>query len=189
MGRIRYGVKNMHYATITTTAGKETYGTPIAIKGCKSISLDANGDSLDEYADDTTWDHEDANAGYTGTLEMEDTAAVDEFLETVLGMTKDANGVVIENTGDVHKEFALLGQFSLSGGDGETGKRFLFYRVTVGRPSVSGTTNESGKTVATNSLSLTAMGRMSDDNVKATCISTDSAYGNWFSKVYESPTE
>ena len=81
MGRIRYGIKNVHYAV--ATAGQDeslTYATPVAIPGAKSISLDAQGESVDEYADNVSWWHGDVNNGYSGTLEFEDTAASELFI-------------------------------------------------------------------------------------------------------------
>lgn len=183
MGRVRYGVKNLHYAVATDNgAGVLTYGTPVALPGAKSLGLDAQGDATDEYADDIVWFHDDANTGYSGNLAFEDTAQADEFLAAVLGTTEDSNGVVFESSSDIHKEFALMGQFTLAGGT-ETGKRFCLFRCTASRPSVSGETKEAGVAVATNEITITAMPRISDDMVKASCVSTSSAYADWFNAV------
>lgn len=183
MGRIRYGLKNLYYATATDNgSGTLTYATPVAIPGAKSISLSAVGDALDEYADDVLWFHADANQGYNGSLEFEDTAAGDAFVATVLGQTTDTADVIWESASDQAVEFALLGQFSLEGGT-ETGKRFAFLRCVIARPELAGQTKESGITVATNSVTITAMPRISDDLVKASCVSTSSAYANWFAAV------
>lgn len=183
MGRIRFGLKNLYYAIATEGAGGAlTYATPVAIPGAKSIALSAAGDSMDEYADDVVWYHSDANQGYTGTLEFEDTAAGDAFQAAVLGLTTDNADVVWESGADQTKEFALLGQFSLAGGT-ETGKRFALLRCVISRPELNGQTKESGITVQTNTVNLTVMPRVNDDLVKATAPSTSAAYANWFSAV------
>lgn len=185
MGRIRYGFKNLYYATATDDGtGKLTYGTPTKIDGAKSMSLSMAGDSTDEYAEDTLWFHADANTGYTGSIEFEDTASADLFLQTVLGQTKGTDGVVIEKSSDKAVEFALAGQFSLAGGE-EVGKRVWFFRCTATRPEISGQTKEASISVATNTVNITAMPRVNDDQIKASCVSTDSAYADWFTKVYE----
>lgn len=184
MGRIRYGIKNAHYAVATDDGnGALTYDTPVAIPGAKSISLDAEGEAVDEYADNVKWWHTDTNNGYTGTLEFEDTAAADTFLQTVLGQTKDStSGIVTEKSSDTPLEFALGFQFELAGAT-ETGKRAWLVRCTASRPSMVGETKEASIAVQTNTVNITAMPRISDDVVKHTCVSSDSAYATFFSAV------
>lgn len=183
MGRIRFGLKNLYYAIATEgTGGALTYATPVAVPGAKSISLSPAGDSADEYADNAVWYHSDANSGYTGTVELEDTAAADAFFTAVLGQTKDTDDVIWEAASDAPVEFALLGQFELAGGT-ETGKRFALLRCTASRPELAGQTKENGLTVNTNTINITAMPRINDDMVKASCDSSSDAYANWFSAV------
>lgn len=185
MGRIRFGIKNTYYAPVTADeGGKLTYGTPVQLLGAKSISLDASGDDVTEYADDSVWFKTTTNSGYTGTIEFEDTADVDAFLTKVLGWTKNEDGSITEKSTDTPIEFALMTQFSLAGEDkGAQGKRVKFYRCTASRPSVAGSTKESSISVQTNSISLTCLPRLNDDLVKATCVSTDAAYESWFEAV------
>lgn len=184
MGRIRYGLKNLYYAPITYGGDGVTitYATPIALPGAKSISLSAAGDAMDEYADDVRWYHMDANQGYDGTLEFEDTAAGDTFQATVLGLTTDQDDTVWETNADQTTEFALLGEFSLAGGT-ETGKRFALMRCVISRPELSGQTKESGITVQTNTVNISAMPTPKDGLVKATADSSADSYATWFSAV------
>ena len=190
MGRIRYGFSNLYYAVATestTTAGALVYATPVQVKGAKSLSMTAAGTDINEPADNTTWFMLKTNDGYTGTLEFEDTAAADTFLTTVLGQTKDANGGILEKASDTPKEFALLGQMELAGGT-ETGKRACFYRCIASRPDINAQTKEvGGLTIATNTINISAIPRISDDAIKYTCDSSGSAYTNWFSAVPEKP--
>lgn len=184
MGRIRYGIKNAYYAVATDDGtGALTYATPVTIPGAKSISLDAQGEGVDEFADNVTWWHGDTNNGYSGSIEFEDTASYDTFIQTVMGQTKDSTtGVVTEKTSDEPKEFALGFQFELNGST-DTGKRVWLLRVKASRPSISGQTKESSIAVATNTINITALPRISDDAVKKSCVSSDSAYSSWFSAV------
>lgn len=185
-GRVRFGVKNVYYALITDDGtGKITYSTPVAIPGAKHLTLEPQGDDTEEYADDTEWYSDTTNSGYKLTLEMEDTAEADTFEQAVLGQSKDEkSGVVTEKTTDEQKEFALMWQFGLAG-DGTTGKRGLLYRCKVSRPKLEGQTNEGSKKIATKEFEGKALGRLSDDKVKSSALSSDSAYADWFKKVYD----
>ena len=189
MGRIRYGIKNVYYAVATEGAGGAlTYATPVAIPGAKSISLDAQGESVDEYADNVTWWHGDVNNGYSGTLEFEDTAAAETFIVTVLSQTKDSTtGLVTEKSSDQQKEFALGFEFTLDGGT-ETGKRIWMLRSKISRPQISGSTKEANVAAQTQTVNLTCMPRANDEKVKTSAISTDSVYTNWFTAVVDGTT-
>lgn len=183
MGKIKYGIKNVYYAIMTVgTGGTITYGTPVAMPGAVSISLQASGDSNDEYADDVLWFHGIANNGYNGTLEME--TLPEDFLTAVLGMTKDStSGKLTEASDDVYKEFALLFEFSYGGDSSVSGKRVCLYRCVASRPELSGTTKGASIEAQHDTINITAMPRTDDNTVKATAISTDSAYSSWFTSV------
>lgn len=187
MGKIKYGIKNVHYAVAEvgtdsqTGALTYTYGTPVAIPGAVSISIQPTAESIDEFADDIRWFHDDINNGYTGTLEVENLP--DSFLTDVLGMTKDSTtGKLTEKTSDQHAEFALIGEFTF-GGATETGKRFVLYRCTASRADVAGTTKGANIEAQHDTINIVCMGRPTDNAVKATCVSTDTAWTNWLTAV------
>ena len=187
MGRIRYGFSNLYYAVATEgTGGALTYGTPVKIPGAKGMTMSPAGTDIAEPADNTTWFSGKTNDGYTGSIEFEDTAEADAFIIAVLGMTKDTStGLVVEKADDAQVEFAILGQMELAGGT-ETGKRACFYRCVASRPEIAAQTKEvGGLTVATNTVNITALPRINDAAVKATAVSTDSAYANFFTAVPE----
>ncbi len=89
--KVKYNLKNVHAAILTK--GDEvtfTYGTPQAIPGAVSISLDAKGDSTPFYADGIVYFRSTANNGYSGDLEM---ALIPEWFRTdILQEVKDTNG-------------------------------------------------------------------------------------------------
>lgn len=183
MGRIRYGLSNLYYATITTASGVEKYGTPVKLPGAVSMSLDAQGEETNVHADNGIWFTHVSNNGYSGSLEFQDTADADTFLQTVMGWAKDeTSGIVTESVTDKPVEFALLGQFELAGGT-ETGKRFCMYRCVASRPSVAGDTKEDSIAASTNNINLTCLGRLSDGKCKASADSTANAYSAWFTAV------
>lgn len=183
MGKIKYGIKNVHYAILTVgTGGTISYGTPVALPGAVSISLQPAGDSIDEYADDVLWFHDTANNGYTGTLEVE--AIPVDFLTSVLGMTKDSTtGKLTESSTDVHKEFALQFEFTYGGDASVSGKRATLYRCIASRPDVAGQTKGASIEANHDVINITAMPRLDDNSVKATAESTDTAYSSWFSAI------
>lgn len=178
--KIKYGVKNVYYAKITEGAGGAiTYGTPVALKGAVSISLSQVGDVNDFYADNVLYWKGASNSGYEGSLEL---ALIPESFNTdILGMTTNTDGVVIETASDHQSEFALMFQFE---GD-ESARRHLFYRCTAQRPDVAGTTKEQSITPQTETINISAMPRIADDLVKASCGVESTAYANWFTEVYE----
>ncbi|MBR3346267.1 MAG: hypothetical protein IKG37_04245 [Solobacterium sp.] len=187
MGRIRFGLSNLYYAIATEGAGGAlTYATPVHIPGAKSIKMTQAGTQFTESADNTGWYGGTTNDGYTGSIEFEDTAAADLFLQTVLGQRKGTNGLVVESADDEAKEFAILGQFELRGGE-EVGKRAVFYRVTASRPDINGDSKESGNApvVATNIVNVIALPRISDNYVKGSAVSTDAIYDDFFTAVPE----
>ena len=67
--KVRYGLKNVHYATVTfATDGTPTFGTPVAIPGAVSVNLSKQGDTYTFYADDGSYFELGDNASYEGDL-------------------------------------------------------------------------------------------------------------------------
>ena len=130
MGKVRYGIENVYYAMETDSG----WGTPKALKGAVSLTLEAEGQSSTFYADNTAYATFGANMGYSGELEiacMEDDAAVD-----LLGSTKDSKDGVYEDIDAKQNNFALL--FQVKGN--EKDQKFVFYECTVSRPGMDANT-------------------------------------------------
>ena len=96
MPKIKYGLKNCYYAkaTISTTDGSATYGTPKPWKGAVNLSMDREGDQEIFYADNIAYYVSANNGGYTGSFES--ALIPDDFRTDILGETADTNGVLIE---------------------------------------------------------------------------------------------
>ena len=178
--KIKYGIKSVYWSKITETGGTITYGTPVAMPGAVSLSLDQQGDTSQFYADNIVYWTGVANNGYQGDLEV--ALIPDDFRTQILGETLDSvGGFYVETSSDQQSEFALLFQFE---GD-ENATRHCLYRCVATRPSVSGSTKEESIEPQTETITITAMPRISDEVVKARCPHDASAYANWFTAVVE----
>lgn len=179
--KVKYGLKNVHYAKITFTDGVPTYATPVAIPGAVNLSMSPEGDSNKFYADDSVYYASFSNAGYSGDLEV--AKIPDAFYSDILGFVTDANGILVEDANVEASNFALLFEFA-----GDANKvRHVFYNCTCSRPNVEGATTEASKTPKTEKLSITALPLPLDANnmqiTRGRAAATDTAYANWFTAV------
>ena len=183
--KIKYGIKNVYYAVATIAAnGSAAYGTPVALPGAVSISLDPQGDTSPFYADNIVYYTSIANNGYEGDLEL--AKIPDSFLTDVLGYVADKNDVLFEDAGAAVVHFALMFQFE---GDAHA-KRHVLYNCTAARPSVSGSTKEDTIEPQTETLTITATtiynASYDMDVVKASVTPTEATqYDAWTSAVYQ----
>ena len=180
--KVKFGLKNVHYAVITETVTNGevsiTYGIPVAIPGAVNLTLDAAGESVQFYADDSVYFEENTNDGYTGSLEI--ALIPDEFRVDVLGDELDANGALIENKNAKAKHFALLFEF-----DGDANKtRHVLYYVLASRPSISGSTKTNTKEPQTETMNITARPAPDTGDVKAKVPQGSAAYDTFFESVY-----
>ena len=178
--KVKYNLKNAHYALLTIGEdGTVTYGTPTALPGSVSLSLDANGEPENFYADGIAYYVINNNMGYDGDLEL---ALIPESFRTeVLKEKLDAKGVLIEDADAELAQFALLFEF-----DGDVRHiRHVMYNCSASRPKIEGKTNEDKKEVQTETLTIKST-PLADGKVKAkTGNTTDAAvYANWYKAVY-----
>lgn len=179
--KVFFGIKNVYYAVATDNgSGTLTYATPVAIPGARSISLSASGDVSNWYADNAIYFNTATNNGYEGDLVVANLP--DSFRVDVLGETLDTDGFYVESAGHPTVEFALLFQFE---GDDEA-VRHCMYRCTATRPDVASSTTEDTIEPNEQTLTITAMPRLSDNVVKSRCPeSASTAYAAWFTTVQE----
>ncbi|MDE6729625.1 MAG: phage tail protein [Oscillospiraceae bacterium] len=184
--KVKFGLNNVYYAKIlnwseSTTTGEKipNYAPPVRIPGAVSLSIDANGESENFYADNTVYYVINNNSGYEGDLEialMETIFAVD-----ILGEKIDNNGLQVENTDAEISEFALFWEF-----DGDQNHiRHVAYRCAASRPGINGNTTEDSKTPETDTLAIKMLS-LPNGVVKAkTTVSTDeTVYKEWFKSVH-----
>ena len=182
MGKVRFGLKNVHYAVLTEGT-TPSWGTPVAIPGAVSLDLSQEGGRENFYADNVAYYVTYADNGYSGDLEV---AKIPETMLTdVWGMTVDTNGVIIEDSSTEPFPFALL--FQTEEDDGET--LVCLYRCFADRPNIGSATVEDTKTPQTQTISIAAVPVVNgtlDGHVAAitgTSVDTSVAAG-WFSAVY-----
>ncbi len=181
--KVKYGLRNVHYAVITNTAGVITYGTPVAIPGAVNLSLDAKGDKVEFYADDSLYFGTEANNGYEGDLEI--ALIPDAFKTAVLKFKTGASGALFEDANALPVPFALLFEFN---GDVER-TRHAMYNVLAGRPKVESSTKGESIDVKTDVLSLVAAPALDSGIVKGSFKPADTNYATFFTtvQVYAAP--
>lgn len=178
--KVKFNLKNAHYALLTIAEdGTFSYAAPVAMPGSVSISLDANGEPENFYADGVAYYVINNNMGYEGDLEL---AMIPEAFRTdVLKETLDENGVLLENSEVELASFALLFEF-----DGDQKHiRHVMYNCSASRPGIEGKTNEDSKEVQTETLSIKAT-PLANGLVKAKTGNTTAAatYDGWYNAVY-----
>ncbi|WP_370785133.1 major tail protein [Ruminococcus callidus] len=179
--KVKFGLNKVHYAKITSydEEGVPTFAKPVRIPGAVSLSIDAEGEASNFYADDGVYYVINNNSGYTGDLEI---ALVPlEFATDILGEKLDEKGVLTEtNTAEV-SQFALLFEFS-----GDKNKiRHCLFCCSASRPATESSTIEDEKEVKTETLSLTATALNSGLVKTKTCEKTDAeVYEDWYKAVY-----
>lgn len=177
--KIKYGLKNVHYAPITEANGVVSYGTPVAIPGAVNITLSPAGEKVEFYADDLLYFGTNTNQGYEGTLEI--ALIPDSFRKDVMMEEEDANGAYIENSSATPKNFALLFEFN---GD-VSATRHVLYKVNAARPEVKGSTKTKNVEPQTETLNITASPATDTYYVKASLpASADASYTGFFTAVY-----
>lgn len=177
--KIKYGLKNVHYAPVTIADAVVTYGTPVKIPGAVSLTTSPAGDKSVFYADDISYFVQNANNGYEGSLEI--ALIPDSFKKDVLGFIEDANGVLFEDADAISKDFALLFEFA---GDANA-VRHLFYNVNAARPNIESNTKGQSIEVKTETLEITASPASDTGYVKAKAEPAQTApYAGWYTAVY-----
>ena len=178
--KVKYNLKNAHYALLTIGEdGSVSYGNPTAIPGSVSISLDANVEPENFYADGIAYYVINNNMGYEGDLEL---ALIPESFRTeVLMEALDDNGVLIENAQVELASFALLFEF-----DGDKKHiRHVLYNCAASRPGIEGKTNEDSREVQTETLTIKAIPLASGIVKAKTGNTTDTTvYNDWYKAVY-----
>lgn len=179
--KVKFGLSMVHYAKITAWSdeGEPTFATPVRIPGAVSISIDANGEASNFYADNGVYYVINNNAGYTGDLEI--ALIPTDFATAILGEQLDNKGVLYERNDAETSQFALLFEFT-----GDKNKiRHVLYCCSASRPKNESSTTEESTEVKTETLSLKASALPNGLVKSKTCESTDeTTYNNWYNGVY-----
>ena len=178
--KVKFNLKNVHYALLTFGENDTpVYATPVAVPGAVSLSLDANGEPENFYADGMVYYVINNNMGYDGDLEL---AMIPESFRTdVLNEALDDKGVLVESSESQLAAFALLFEF-----DGDQKHiRHVLYNCAASRPGIEGKTNEESKEVQTETLTIKAS-PLPDGTVKAKTGDTkySATYECWYGDLF-----
>jgi len=166
--KVKYGLKNVHYALVTETVATDgsgaittSYGSLKALAGAVSISLASSASKTVFRADNSDYYVSYGEGGYEGDLEV---ARVNEdFLKDVLGVLEDNDKILVEASSafKTTNYFALV--FEFDGDQRET--KHCLYKCSASRPNIaSQTTGEGGSTdPQTETLTITAVPRADSD--------------------------
>lgn len=177
--KVTYGLKNVHYAVITDDGKKLSYGTPAALPGASELTLDANGDKVEGFFDDTLYFSADNNQGYTGKLTV--AKLTEAFEKDVLGLDT-SNGVSTENANAKMKRIALMFQFD---GD-QKATRHLLFNVSLSRPGDGSKSKEDKIDLNTQELEFSAAPDpyTGDVKTKTNSTTTEEVYDAWYDAVF-----
>lgn len=179
--KVKFGLNKVHWAKITAWSdeGVPTFATPVRLPGAVSLSIDANGEASNFYADNGVYYVINNNSGYEGDLEI--ALITTDFAIDILGETLDSKGVLVERNDAELAQFALLFEF-----EGDKNKiRHVLYCCSASRPATESSTTEEETEVKTETLSLKATALPSGLVKSRTCESTDqTTYDNWYNAVY-----
>lgn len=179
--KVKFGLNKVHWSKITAWSedGVPTFAPPVRLPGAVSLSIDANGENENFYADNTVYYVINNNSGYEGDLEV--ALITTDFATEILGELLDNKGVLVERSDAEASQFALLFEF-----DGDKNHiRHVLYCCSASRPATEGQTTEDSKEVKTETLSLKASALPSGLVKSKTCESTDEAtYNGWYQAVY-----
>lgn len=179
--KVKFNIYDVYYATRTESGGTVTYGTPTALKGAVSISLEAQGDRKPFYADGIEYYVTQGNTGYEGNLVV--AMIPDAFRQTILGEVIDTNNNLFEDATAEPVHFAL--SFTVDGNEGAI--KFWFYDCVASRPSTSAETNTESRDPQTDTVSITAIPCSVTGYVrcKSTATTSEADLAAWNNAVVE----
>lgn len=184
MSKVKFGLKNVHYALATIAAdGTATYGTPVRIPGAVSLSMEPSGENTPFYADDSVYFTAPGATGYTGDLTI--ALVPDSFKKDCLGEDDSIEGVLIETADASPQPFALMFEFTTD----EKAQKHVLYNCTAKRPNIASNTKGESTEVQTEALNLTASSifnaTLNKNIVKAKADDTAQDYATWYTAVYQ----
>lgn len=173
--KVEFGLSNLYVGTYTVDAGGTvTLGTPYHQKGAVGLTVDAESDSNDFYADNVKYWSGFSDNGFTGSVEV---AKYDtDFKTQFLGYQTLTDGGVALVKGATKPNLYVAFQTE---GDVEA-RRVIMYNVSAGAITREYSTIEETKEPVTESLDITVTG---DNGTGITMVSykpADTGYATLF---------
>lgn len=182
--KVRFNLKNVHYAVLTETQGTSgvvySWANPVHVPGAVSLDLAAEGETTPFYADGITYYRSIANNGYSGSLEM--ARIPDQMMQDIWGDTLGSTSKVLTENANVNPaSFALLYQI-----DGDADEEYYcLYNVSGTRPNIGSVTNEETKDPQTQTSDIAAIPLADGSILARTTSDTPTATkSGWFTSVF-----
>lgn len=174
--KVKFGLKSVYYAV--RTAGVP--GTPVAVPGAVSLSLDPQGEQSTFYADNVAYYVSSSNQGYSGDLEL--ARIPDQMRQDIWGEVLQATDKTLYELSTTEPATFDLG-FQIEGDQEE--RLVWLYGCTATRPQLGSTTIAESKEVQTETCTITSS-PLSSGLVK--CVTTETTTAavktGWFNAVY-----
>lgn len=154
--KVQWGLSNVHIAARNESEqGVVSYGTPVALKGAVSLTLDPQQSNFDFYADNIDFFNGSSLTKYEGELEV---ALIPDWFKTgYLGYKTDTDGHLV-STNVQGGAFAIMFQV-----EGDTsGKKYAIYNCKANKPSLDYSTIEDQVEVNTETLATSITGESVD---------------------------
>lgn len=178
--KVKFNIRNVHIAPMTTQGETPAWGEPIKVPGAVNFAMEPQGDVTPFYADGIVYYQSSANNGYSGDLEMAMFPV--EILKAIYKIAEGTTSKVLtENSRMEPVPFALLFEEE---GDA-SGTRFVLYNCTATRPNRSFATSTTSKEPQTQTITVTAA-PLENGNVMAMTgdETPDDIKSGWYDAVY-----
>lgn len=172
---VEFGISNLHVCTYDVNSdGSVTMGTPIALPGSKSLSLEPDEEEQKFYADNTVYYSSFSDNGFTGSIEV--AKFTDEFKTTFMNYVKLADGGVGQYKNKNRQNVCIMFECE---GDAQN-RRGILYNVSLGGIQRSYSTREGSKEPTTETMDITVVGDNATGLTRAAYAPDSSAYATLF---------
>lgn len=180
------GLKNFHVAVLTDEA-TNTYATPVKLGPAIEANVTPNFESATLYGDDRPIESATSMSGIEVEINVADLSP--EHYELLMGVTKNADGVIIDNIEDVAPYVALM--FEMPKADGKK-KMFIYYKGKFQPTSTEAATKGESVEFQTQTITATFLAR-EDGNWRAHIDTSDpdvlpATVDAWYTAPYELTT-
>ena len=162
--KVEFGISDLYFGTYTDNNGTITLGTPYHQAGAVNLSVEAESESNDFYADNVKYWSGFSDNGFSGSIEV---AKFDAKVKTdFLGYVQLDDGGVAAVKGATKPNVYIM--FETQGDD--KARRVIMYNCALGSITREYATIEDSKEPATESMDITVTG---DNTTGLTVVSYD----------------
>ena len=172
--KVEYGVSQLHIASYTVSGGTVTIGTPVALPGAVSITLEPEGDENKFYADNVVYYGGYTDNGFSGSVEV---ARVPDAIKTqFFGYVQLADGGIGQVKGASKPNVCILFE-----ADGDAlHRRAIAYNVSLGGINREYNTTEDTIEPTTETFDISVLGDNGTGLTLVTYNAGDAGYATLF---------